>query len=95
MAISDREDAFEFTTIRPGHYPFRNVPAHIHLTVEGGGVPRQWTEELRFADDPLVPASDLEAARKAGKFGDVRSVRQEGKTQHVELNIRAKRSADF
>lgn len=93
-APTDKDGAFEFTTIRPASYPSSTTPAHIHLALEGPGVPRQWTEELRFADDPFVS----EAARKAAltdKFANVRPVRREGKTQHVDFHIRAKMTADF
>jgi len=94
-AISARDGSFEFTTIRPAPYPSNTLPAHIHFGVEGGGVPRQWTPELRFEDDALLSGAMREAAHKEGKFGDVRPVRREGKIQHVEFNIHAKTSADF
>lgn len=93
--ITDEDGAFEFATIRPAPYPSRTVPAHIHITVEGGGIPRQWMEEVRFADDSLVTKSQLESSRAAGFFGDVRPVRLEGKTQHIDLAIRAKPKKDF
>ncbi len=94
-AVTDKSGAYEFTTIRPAPYPSGTVPAHIHLTVEGGGLPRQWTEEFRFADDPRLSKSDIEHSQKEGKFGNVRSVRRDGDTQHVEFDIRSKRVADF
>ncbi len=93
-AVTDENGAFEFTTIRPASYPSSTIPAHIHLSLEGSGVPRQWTDELRFADDPFVS----EAARKAAltdKFAGARPVRREGKTQHVDFHIRARAEAHF
>ena len=94
-AITDKTGAFEFSTIRPASYPSGTVPAHIHLTVEGEGVPRQWTEELRFADDPLLSKSGANDSRRGEKFGHVRPVRRDRKTQHIEFNIRLKETADF
>lgn len=92
---SDQTGAFEFATIRPAPYPARTIPAHIHFTVEGGGVRRQWTEELRFADDSFVSARERERSRADGTFGNVRPVRREGSIQHVEFNVRAKEKGDF
>ena len=57
-AVTDQEGRFEFATIRPAPYPSGKVPAHIHWAIEGGGVPRQWAEELRFDDDPLPTERD-------------------------------------
>lgn len=94
-AVTDKKGAYEFTTIRPAPYPSGTVPAHIHFTVESGGLPRQWTEELRFADDPGLSKSEIERSQNEGKLGNIRSVRRDGDTQHVEFALRSKRAADF
>ncbi len=94
-ARTDKSGAFEFTTIRPAPYPQGSIPAHFHFTVEGGGGPRQWTEELRFADDPLLSKSDAESGRQAENFGHVRPIEREGTKQRVAFNIRLKTKADF
>ncbi len=94
-AVTDHAGNFEFATIRPAPYPSGSVPAHIHFTVSGGNVPRQWTEEMRFADDPLLTATQRKESEARGEFGEIRPVRREGKTQHVDLYIRAKVTKDF
>ncbi len=94
-ALTDAEGRFEFTTIRPAPYPGRTIPAHVHLSVEGAGVPRQWTDELRFADDPLLSAEERATSEKAGTFGGVRPIQREGDAQVVEFNIRTKAKKDF
>ena len=53
-ARTDADGRFTFRTIRPGPYPGRHVPAHIHFAVESPKHGRQWTDSLRFADDPLL-----------------------------------------
>jgi protocatechuate 3,4-dioxygenase beta subunit len=53
-ARTDAQGRFEFQTIRPASYPNTRTPAHIHLTVEGPGLPRRWTPEIHFRDDPLA-----------------------------------------
>lgn len=76
-AKTDANGRFEFHTIRPGSYPRSRTPAHIHLTLEGPGVPRRWAPELQFADDPFV--SERQSARP---------VTTRNGTQHVDFHIR-------
>lgn len=56
-ARTDAQGRFEFHTIRPASYPNSRIAAHIHLTVEGPGLPRRWTPELHFRDDPFAARS--------------------------------------
>jgi protocatechuate 3,4-dioxygenase beta subunit len=70
---------FELTSIRPGAYPGRAIPQHIHLNVFLADGRRYWADELRFADDPLVPAGERVAACR---------VRHEGKVQNVDFILR-------
>lgn len=87
-ARTDAEGRFEFHTIRPASYPSGRNPAHVHLTIEGPNLPRRWTSELRFLDDPFVSASDKRESQALGVFGSVRPVTTRGRTQHVDFNIR-------
>lgn len=93
-ATTDADGRFEFATIRPGPYPGRTEPAHIHMTVESRTFGRQWAE-LLFADDPLVTAAVRDRSAWAGRFGFVRPVRVEAGIGHVEIAVRLKRTSDF
>jgi protocatechuate 3,4-dioxygenase beta subunit len=93
-ARTDAEGRFEFRTTRPGAYPSRNIPAHVHFTVFLGGA-RYHAGELRFADDPLVTASERTASGRAGGFGEVRPVRHEKGVEHVDFSIRLDRDERF
>jgi len=53
-AKTDADGRFEFRTIHPGPYPGREVPAHIHFHIYGGGYPLQWTPDLMFAGESAV-----------------------------------------
>jgi protocatechuate 3,4-dioxygenase beta subunit len=95
-ARTDAHGHFEFRTIRPAPYPGRGIAAHVHFHVWGGGYPLQWTDELQFADDPLVKASDRAASRSRGKFGNVSAVtRDPGGTQHATINFRIRSETNY
>lgn len=86
-AKTDAEGRFEFATIRPAPYPNRRTAAHVHLTVEGRGVPQQFTD-LKFAGDPLLTDAERLESAQAGRFGSVRPIETSDGVPHVTLEIR-------
>lgn len=85
-AKSDNDGRFEFRTIRPGSYPNGRIPAHIHITIDAPGLPRRWTDELQFLDDPLLPEAQKRSARPVTARDGV---------QHVDFNIRISEKGRF
>ena len=79
---------FEFTTIRPGAYPGRREPAHIHVGIQGPGIARFWTGGILFDDDTLVTEALRAESTRAGQFGEVRTVTVRDGVQHVDFNMR-------
>ncbi len=77
-ACTDRNGRYEFATIRPGHYPGRSTPAHVHMTVCSDSMPEWWLPEVRFEGDPLISAEEHEASRRYGRFGNVRPLQRGG-----------------
>lgn len=86
---------FEFHTIRPGAYPGRTVAEHVHFSIEGPSLPRRYTPELNFADDPIVTAAAKRTSEAAGLFGSVRPVEKMPDGQLVEFHIRITESGRF
>ena len=86
-AKTDREGRFEFNTIRPGVYPSRNVPAHVHFALYTTGA-QYFGGEIQFEDDSLIRPEDRERSRAAGAFGQVRPVRTNGQRQEVDFELR-------
>lgn len=68
---TDEDGRYEVRTIRPGSYPGRSVPEHVHVFLWGAGYEPQWSDSLKFADDPLLPEHEEESSREAGRFGHV------------------------
>lgn len=53
---------YEFRTIRPGAYPHRTTPAHIHAHVYGPGYSERSIEDYWFKDDPRINDEELKKA---------------------------------
>ena len=85
---ADRDGRFTFETIRPGPYPGRRVPAHVHFTVFLPNGERFHAGEAKFDDDPLLSQGDRADAKRADDFGEVHPVRREGNVEHVQLTLR-------
>ena len=57
-ALTDAQGRYEFVTIKPGAYPWRNHanawrPAHIHFSLFGRAFTQRLVTQMYFPDDPL------------------------------------------
>jgi protocatechuate 3,4-dioxygenase beta subunit len=57
---------YEFRTIKPGAYPQRATPAHIHAHVYGPGYSEQSIEDYWFEGDPRINEKELKNASGPG-----------------------------
>lgn len=86
---TDADGRFELRTIRPGSYPSRRDPAHIHIQASGGGHPEQWLDDVHFSDDPKVTQEMLAESRTKGKFASiVTPVRDSNGVWKATVNVR-------
>ena len=95
-ARTDAAGHYSFQTIRPAPYPNQNIPAHVHFHVWGPGVPRQFVDDLRFGDDPLVTPEQRAESSQRGKFATVCTPeRAAGGAQRCTFNIRVQAQSNF
>ena len=58
---------YAIRTIRPGTYPSRDEPAHVHATIKEPGRVEYYIDDFVFDDDPFLTASKL--ARMENRCG--------------------------
>lgn len=57
---------YEFRTIRPGAYPHRSTPAHIHAHLYGPDYSERSIDDYWFEGDPRINPKELFHARETG-----------------------------
>lgn len=84
---SDDQGRYAIYTIRPGAYPGRNTPAHIHPAIKEPNVSKEYyIDEFVFDDDPLLTTEQRKAMQNRGGSGILRLVKQ-GDLHIAEHNI--------
>ncbi len=76
-ARSDSEGRYSFRTIRPGAYPRRAIPQHVHLQVIEPGRAVYYIDDIVFEDDPLLTPAQRAGLENRGGNGIV-NPRREG-----------------
>ena len=69
---TNAEGRYEFRSIKPGPYPGRAIPAHVHIFLFLPNGRRVEPDELQFEGDPFLKPEDV--ARNSGKntFSSIR-----------------------
>jgi len=92
---TDAQGKFELHTIRPGAYPGRTDPAHIHFEVWGAGYPKQSPDALEFTDDAHVTPKMLAASRAKGKFASIVTPSRDARgVLHVTIQMRLRNESN-
>jgi protocatechuate 3,4-dioxygenase, beta subunit len=66
---TDQTGKYKFYTLRPGAYPGRKNPEHIHSTIKEPNVSAYWIDEYLFEDDPILTKEERDAQKKRGGNG--------------------------
>lgn len=77
--VKTNADGKYFTyTIRPGVYPTRDEPAHVHATVkEPNDIPEYYIDDFVFDDDEILNAWKRQSLENRGGSGILRLIKQE------------------
>lgn len=73
---TDANGHYEFRTIRPGSYPSRNAPAHVHALIKEEGKSIYWIDEYLFDDDPLLTTRERSLQKQRGGAGIIHLKRE-------------------
>lgn len=85
---ADERGRYRFDTIRPGSYPDRENPAHVHMHVIEPDCCTYYIDSIHFRDDPLLSRADPgELVDDRGGVGLVTPRREDG-VWRVERDIR-------
>ena len=77
-ARTDTAGRYAFLTVRPGAYPGRDGPQHIHLVVVEPGCALYYIDDVLFRDDPRVTPGVLRRLERRGGSGLTDPVRRGG-----------------
>lgn len=78
--------SYTFYTFRPGAYPNRRAPEHIHVTVKEPDKNEYYLEDYLFDDDPLLTKTERDRQRQRGGSGIVMP-KSDGANYLVERDI--------
>lgn len=78
---------YTFYTLRPGAYPGRQNPEHIHPVIKEPGYREYWIDEYLFADDPILSKRERESQRGVGGAGVIQPVKDNNKMLVVKRDI--------
>lgn len=84
---TDEAGRYRFSTIKPGSYPSRNAPAHVHMTVKEPNTREYWIDDVMFDDDPLVNDAVRRGMRGRGGPGIVTLTRSKDGAFLAERDI--------
>jgi protocatechuate 3,4-dioxygenase, beta subunit len=81
------DGGYRIETIRPGPYPGRPDPQHVHLTVQPPGGAERWIDDVVFSDDPRVTPEWLARQQNRGGPGLTHPTRDAHGVLHVRRDI--------
>jgi protocatechuate 3,4-dioxygenase beta subunit len=77
---------YKFFTLRPGAYPGRENPEHIHPVVKEPNKNEYWIDEYLFDDDPILTQRERKNQQQRGGAGIIKTTKKNG-TQIAKRDI--------
>lgn len=85
--VTDGQGRYTVHTIKPGSYPGRITPAHIHITVTEPNRSEYWIDSVWFEGDPKITDETLEWRSGKGGPAIVELIEAEDGTLRVRKDI--------
>jgi protocatechuate 3,4-dioxygenase beta subunit len=76
---------YRFYTLRPGAYPGRQNPEHIHITIKEPDKNEYYIDEFHFEDDPILANSGMHFENRGGN--GIMKVERKNNLQYVKRDI--------
>jgi protocatechuate 3,4-dioxygenase beta subunit len=83
---TDQRGFYKFYTLRPGHYPNTNIPAHVHIVIKEPDKNEYYIDEYLFQGDSFLSPSEISRQEKRGGSGII-SLENKGGMLHGKRNI--------
>ncbi len=84
---TDKNGKYAFYTLKPGTYPSRSAPAHIHPIILEPDGKYYWIEEYLFNDDPLLTEEELLKSSPRGGSSGILNLKKDGNLWIGERDI--------
>lgn len=87
---TNADGKYKFYTLRPGAYPGRQNPEHIHPTIKEPGYKEYWIDEYLFEDDPIFASlakTEKSHLQKRGGNGVLKVTKDNKGMQIVKRDI--------
>lgn len=84
---TDDTGKYTFYTLKPGIYPSRNTPAHIHPIILESNGKYYWLGSYHFAGDPLLTEKEINPEAPRGGSSGLLSLHKEGNILVGERDI--------
>lgn len=78
---------YSFYTLRPGAYPGRQNPEHIHPTIKEPGYTAYWIDEYLFEDDPILSTKEKNSQPGRGGKGVIKVIKDKNGMQVAKRDI--------
>ena len=75
---TNNDGKYTFYTLKPGSYPNRSAPAHIHPVILEPNGKYYWIDEYLFEDDPLLTEKDISKTSPRGGSSGILSLKKDG-----------------
>ena len=83
---TDQRGFYKFYTLKPGHYPNTNIPAHIHIIIKEPDKNEYYIDEYLFQGDSFLTPSEISRQEKRGGSGII-SLENKGGMSSGRRNI--------